>query len=93
MSDLENRPEPQPPEPPDPSLPSTGSDPWQIWFSKVVQVIGLLIMIFEAARILLIADETKFAERPWLMMFAMGMLLGGMGLQAVLRWAMTRMAP
>lgn len=58
------------------------SDPWQIWFSRLVQVAGLGIMVFEAVG--------RKAERPWLMLFATGMMLGGIGLQLVLRWVAGR---
>lgn len=77
------------PQPPEVSPASTGSDPWHIWFSRAMQIFGLLFMLFEAARILFTPAGT-FSERPWLMMFSAGMMLGGMGLQAVLRWAMAR---
>lgn len=82
MSELEPRPQDQqPPAPPAPS----GSDPWQIWFSRAVQVVGLAIMVFEA--------RPGGEQRPWLLLFATGMMLGGVGLQMVLRWVAGRMAP
>lgn len=78
MSDLEtNTPGPLE-EPPAP----LNSDPWQIWFTRAVQVVGLGIMVFEAVG--------RKAERPWLMLFAAGMMLGGMGLQSIVRWAAGR---
>ena len=64
------------------SLP-TASDPWQIWFSRAVQIAGLGIMVFEA--------RPGGEQRPWLMLFATGMMLGGIGLQLILRWVAARM--
>lgn len=63
-------------------LPPTPSDPFSIWFSRLVQVAGLGIMVFEA--------RPGGEQRPWLMLFATGMMLGGIGLQLILRWVAAR---
>ena len=68
--------------PPDLPLQEQPSDPWSIWFSRSVQVVGLGIMIFEA--------RPGGEQRPWLMLFATGMMLGGIGLQLILRWVAAR---
>lgn len=57
-------------------------DPWQIWFSRLVQVAGLGIMLYETM--------VEHTDRPWLLLCSMSMLLGGIGLQAVVRWAIGR---
>jgi hypothetical protein len=67
---------------PQAASPPTTSDPWQIWFSRLIQVTGLGIMVFETLG--------RKAERPWLMLFATGMMLGGIGLQLILRWVAAR---
>lgn len=68
----------QPPEAPY----HTPSDPWSIGFSRLVQIAGLGIMLFEA--------RPGGEQRPWLMLFATGMMLGGIGLQLILRWVAAR---
>lgn len=68
--------------PPTDLEPSSPSDPWSIWFSRLVQVAGLGIMVFEA--------RPGGEQRPWLMLFATGMMLGGIGLQLILRWVAAR---
>lgn len=78
MTDLE----PHNHEPPQEPSPPTASDPWSIWFSKLVQVAGLGIMVFEA--------RPGGEQRPWLMLFATGMMLGALGLQLILRWVAAR---
>jgi hypothetical protein len=78
VSDIEPRREEGPPE----SLPPTASDPWQIWFSRAMQAVGLLIMVFEA--------RPGGEQRPWLMLFATGMMLGAIGLQLIIRWVAGR---
>jgi hypothetical protein len=69
----------EPTGPPDRPSPS---DPWGIWFSRLVQIAGLGIMVYETL--------VEKVDRPWLLLSAMSMLLGGIGLQALLRWAIGR---
>lgn len=57
-------------------------DPWSIWFSRFIQVFGAVIMGYEA-----FAEHT---DRPWLLLCAMAMLIGGIGLQLIVRWALGR---
>lgn len=58
------------------------ADPWSIWFSRLVQVVGLAIMVYETL--------VEHTDRPWLLLSAMAMLLGGLGLQLIVRWALGR---
>lgn len=59
--------------------PAASGDPWQIWFSRIIQIVGLGIVIFET-----LAEQ---ADRPWLLLVATSMMIGGLGLQLVIRWA------
>lgn len=61
------------------------TDPWSIWFSRLVQVVGLGVVIFET-----VVEEN---DRPWLLLVATAMMLGGLGLQLVLRALLARGAP
>lgn len=70
------------PEPSHDTQPSPLRDPWAIWFSRLVQVTGLAIMVYETL--------VQKIDRPWLLLCSMSMLLGGLGLQAVVRWAIGR---
>lgn len=65
----------QPPEP--------KTDPWQTWFSKVVQVAGLGIVIYEV--------RWEHNDRPWVLLVAAAMMTGLLGLQALVRWLLERM--
>lgn len=58
-------------------------DPWQVWFSRLIQIVGLAIVIYEtlAARV----------DRPWLLLVAVAMMVGGLGLQLIVRWLLERM--
>lgn len=87
MSDLE--PQPQQP-PPDTSLQPTRPDPWSVWFGRAMQAAGLLIMLFETASTRLFGNP-EVGERPWLMLFATGMMIGGIGLNLLLRAVVQRM--
>lgn len=60
------------------------SDPWQIWFSRLIQVAGLGIVIFETL--------AEHADRPWLLLVSTAMMIGGLGLQLVIRWAIGRIS-
>jgi hypothetical protein len=57
-------------------------DPWSIWFSRLIQVTGLGLVIYEAL--------AEHSDRPVLLLVATSMMLGGVGLQLVLRWALGR---
>lgn len=79
---MTDQPTPLPP-PVVPAAPTR--DPWSIWFSRVMQVVGLLLVIYEAV--------AKDRDRPYLLLVAMAMMLGGLGLQLVLRWLLKRLEP
>lgn len=62
--------------------PTTTSDPWSIWFMRLVQVVGLGLVIYEA--------RFEDGDRPFLLLVASAMMLGGLGIQLVLRWLLRR---
>lgn len=61
----------------------TTNDPWSIWFSRLIQVMGLSIVAYETV--------VEHTDRPWLLLVATSMMLGGLGLQLVVRWALGRL--
>lgn len=63
-------------------VPST-TDPWSIWFSRLIQVCGLGVVAYETV--------VEHTDRPWLLLVATSMMLGGLGLQLVVRWALGRL--
>lgn len=63
--------------------PPPSSDPWQIWFSRIVQIGGLILIGYEA--------RWEHNDRPWLLLVAVAMMTGGLGLQALARWLLERM--
>lgn len=69
MTDLEQRPEPDPP--------ARSPDRWGSSFFKLVQVSGLATFLYEAF--------VEKNDRPWLLLCSMGMMLGAIGLQALVR--------
>lgn len=75
-----NLPTPTPTSQPEP--PATPTDPWSIWFSRLIQIVGLALVIYEA-----LVEEN---DRPWLLLIAAAMMLGGVGLQLLVRWALGR---
>jgi hypothetical protein len=70
---------------PQPKLSPLTSDPWSIWFSRLIQVSGSALVIYEAL--------AEHSDRPVLLLVATSMMLGGVGLQLVLRWALGRLGP
>ena len=62
---------------PAPATPALPSDPWSIWFSRIIQIVGLGLVVYEAV--------VEHTDRPWLLLVASAMMLGGLGLQLVLR--------
>lgn len=52
-------------------------EPWSIWWSRVVQVAGLGIMGYETF--------VEHADRQWLLLCSMGMMIGEIGLKALFR--------
>ena len=58
-------------------------DSWQVWFSRLVQVAGLGIVFYET-----LAEQV---DRPWLLLVAVAMMVGGLGLQFIVRWLLERM--
>jgi hypothetical protein len=69
---------PQPPEQP------ARPDPWQIWFSRLIQIMGLGIVVYET--------RWEHNDRPWLLLAAVAMMTGGLGLQVLVRWMMERVS-
>lgn len=57
--------------------PPASQEPWSIWWSRVVQVGGLGIMGYETF--------VEHADRQWLLLCAMGMMLGEIGLKSLFR--------
>ena len=62
---------------------STPADRWSIWFTRLVQLVGLLIVVAEQAAVLLWDRKPE----PWLLLVAVAMMLGGLGLRLILRGA------
>jgi hypothetical protein len=61
---------------------ATPSGWWDTWFWRLVQICGLGLVIYEA--------RFEHADRPWLLLVAVAMMLGGLGAQFVLRWILGR---
>lgn len=55
------------------------SDPWTVWFSRIVQIVGLVIVVEQ----LVVGQGSP--DRPWILMIAVAMMLGGIGLQLLLK--------
>lgn len=77
MTDLEQRPD-EPPERRDPNSPHP--EPWSATRSWIVWGLGLAIMAHQAF--------FEQEDRQWLLLCAMGMMLGELGLKSVLRFVM-----
>lgn len=58
--------------------PPAAPDAWGKWFSRVMQTVGLGVVVFEAG--------WERNDRPWLLLVAVAMMTGGLGLQILLRW-------
>jgi hypothetical protein len=54
-----------------------------VWFSRLIQIVGLAIVIYET-----LAEQV---DRPWLLLVAVAMMVGGLGLQLIVRWLLERM--
>lgn len=52
-------------------------EPWSVWWSRLVQVAGLAIMGWQTF--------AEHSDRQWLLLCAMGMMLGEIGLRALFR--------
>lgn len=63
--------------------PDQKPDPWQIWFSRLIQIVGLAVVVYEV--------RWEHNDRPWILLVAVAMMTGGLGLQALARWLMERM--
>lgn len=72
MSDLEPRRDAQAQTPP------ATAEPWSVWWSWTVRLSGLAIMGHQAF--------FEQEDRQWLLLCAMGMMLGEIGLKAGLRF-------
>lgn len=62
--------------------PQAPRDPWGIWFSRLMQIVGLSVIVYEA--------RWEHNDRPWLLLAALAMMTGGLGLQVLVRWLMER---
>lgn len=58
-------------------------DPWGIWFGRLMQIVGLAVIVYET--------RWEHSDRPWLLFAALAMMTGGLGLQVIVRWLMERM--
>jgi hypothetical protein len=63
--------------------PPAPQDLWSIWFSRLMQIAGLGLVIYEAT--------VERVDRPWLLLVATAMMLGGLGLRLVVEWALKRL--
>lgn len=63
-------------------VPPLVPDPWSIWFSRLIQIAGLGLVIYESV--------VARTDRPWILLVASSMMLGGVGLQLIVRWGLTR---
>lgn len=54
-------------------------DPWTIWFSRLLQIIGVATFIEQ-----LVVGQGN-TDRPWILLISLAMMLGGLGLQMLLR--------
>jgi hypothetical protein len=68
---------------PKPPAPAAAPDLWSIWFSRLMQIAGLGLVIYEAT--------VEQVDRPWLLLVATAMMLGGLGLRLVVEWALKRL--
>lgn len=74
----------QPPQPPAeevvpldaPSGVPSKPDRWATWFTRLIQAVGLGMVIFQQA---------NYKSDPWLLLVAIAMMIGGTGLQLILR--------
>ena len=64
-------------------------DRWTLWFTRLVQLVGLLIVITEQVAVLVFDRDPE----PWLLLVAVAMMLGGLGLRMVLRGASAILSP
>lgn len=65
-------------------IPST-SDPWSLWFWRIVQIIGLFVFLEQVA-----VGGGARPDRPWILLIACAMMLGGFGMVTLIR-AVTRL--
>lgn len=59
------------------------ADRWSTWFTRVVQTVGLVMVMVQAGAVYLLDREPE----PWLLLVAVAMMLGGYGLRLILRGA------
>lgn len=58
---------------------SPRADPWSIWFSRLIQLIGLGTFVEQV----IVGQGSP--DRPWVLLISLAMMLGGLGLQLLLR--------
>jgi hypothetical protein len=61
------------------------ADRWSLWFPRTMQSTGLLAFVYEVV--------VERQDRPWILLVAMAMMLGGVGLRLVLNYVLGRVAP
>lgn len=54
-------------------------DPWTIWFSRLIQLIGVGTFVEQ------VFVSQGATDRPWVLLISLAMMLGGLGLQLLLR--------
>lgn len=62
-----------------PETPPSRPDPWTVWFSRFLQVTGLGAFIEQ----LVVGQGAP--DRPWILLISLAMMIGGLGLQILLR--------
>lgn len=61
------------------------SDRWSLWFPRAMQSTGLLAFVYEVV--------IERQDRPWILLVAMAMMLGGVGLRLVLNYVLGKVSP
>lgn len=60
---------------------SGAQDRWSKWFTRLVQLVGLAMIVVQQAAVYLLGRDPQ----PWLLLVAMAMILGGWGLRQAIR--------
>lgn len=68
----------------DDPTPPAPTDPWSVWFPRLVQTSGLGVIGYETV--------VENNDRPYLLFLAGGMMLGTLGMQLVLKWLAAKVA-
>lgn len=77
LPQLPAEPQPEPDATPSSAPPAASTpDRWSTWFSRAMQLVGLCMVVFQQA---------TYKSDPWLLLIAAGMMLGGLGLQLIVK--------